>query len=206
MDKKHLFIMLKNRFNNVLIIDNFDSFTYLISDYLKSLGCNTLIVRNDILPSETIFDFDLLVLSPGPSSPKESNYLINYIDVYHLSKPILGMCLGYQAILEYFGAKLEQIEPVHGQSELIYHDKKTIYHGMTSPIKVGRYHSLAVKTIPLEFEVSGRTKSDIVMSVRHKTLPIEGIQFHPESVLSFYKQNDKRIFSNIVFKYFSNCF
>jgi anthranilate synthase component 2 len=116
------------------------------------------------------------------------------------------MCLGYQAIMEYFGAKLEQIEPVHGQPELIYHDKKTIYNGLPSPIKVGRYHSLAVKSIPLEFEVSGRTKSNIIMSVRHNTLPIEGIQYHPESVLSFYDQIDKRIFSNIVFKYFSNCF
>ena len=198
--------MLKDRFKNILIVDNFDSFTFLIADYFKALNCKTTIVRNNISPKAALNDFDLLVLSPGPSTPKDSNYLFDYIDIYHSYKPILGMCLGYQAIMEYFGGELEEIDPVHGRAELIYHDKKTIYNGLSSPIKVGRYHSLAVKTIPDEFEVSGRTKSDIIMSVRHKTLPIEGIQYHPESVLSFHKQVGKRIFSNIVFKYFSNCF
>ena len=198
--------MNNRRFNKVLIIDNFDSFTFLIADYFKQFGCDISIIRNNIDPKLVKEEFDLMVLSPGPSIPEKSNNLLSFIDLYIKQKPILGICLGYQAIMQYFGSKIEQITPVHGHKDLIYHDNKTIYNNLPSPIEIGRYHSLAVRSIPVEFEVSGRTKNNIIMSVRHKKLPIEGIQFHPESVLSSKNQIGKRIFSNIVFKQFSNCF
>ena len=194
------------RFNKVLIIDNFDSFTFLIADYFKQFGCDVNILRNNIDPISVKENFDLMVLSPGPSTPQKSNNLLKFIDIFINKKPILGICLGFQAILQYFGSKIEETTPVHGLKDFVFHDMKTIYNGLPSPIEIARYHSFAVSSIKDDFEISGKTNNDIIMSVRHKVLPIEGIQLHPESVLSSKNQIGKRIFSNIVFKHFSNCF
>lgn len=191
-------------FKNILLIDNYDSFTYIIADYFKQFKCNVEIVRNDISPENASKDFDLLVLSPGPSRPKDSAYLLDYIDVYYSSKPILGICLGLHALVEYFGGTLKYINPIHGRSFIVNNDRKSIYTGINKEISVARYHSIGVDKVPEEFEVSGITNDNIIMSLRHRNLKIEGIQFHPESIMSINDRVGMNIFKNIVFKYFGH--
>jgi anthranilate synthase/phosphoribosyltransferase len=183
----------------ILVLDNFDSFTYNLVDFFRQLGCVVKVYRNTVPVSvleET--EFDLLVLSPGPSVPANAGHMMQVIDRFHQHKPILGVCLGHQALIEYFGGSLANIAPVHGKSVPIQHDGRGIFTGIEPEAMVARYHSWAGEVIPADLEVSARSHDGTVMAVRHKRLPIEGIQFHPESVLSMRNNVGMRMLKNVV--------
>lgn len=171
----------------VLVIDNYDSFTYNLVQFLGELGSEVEVVRNDIKPVAELLEagYDRVVVSPGPCTPNEAGISLEAIPAFAgAGIPVLGVCLGHQAMVQAFGGSVIQAEPVHGKNAEIEHDGKTIYSGLPSPLTVGRYHSLiAGPDIPDELEVSS-TFGDIVMGVRHRELPAEGVQFHPESVLT----------------------
>ena len=191
--------MSVNKALTVLMLDNFDSFTYNLVDFFRQLGCEVKIYRNTV-EAEALaeVDFDLLVLSPGPSVPRNAGNMMQIIGRFHREKPILGVCLGHQALIEFFGGTISNIDPVHGKAVSIQHDGRGIFTGLEQDCEVARYHSWAGDTIPPEFEVCARSADGVVMAVRHKRLPIEGIQFHPESVLSMKNQVGMRMLRNVV--------
>ena len=177
---------------SVLVIDNYDSFTFNLVQRLGELGADVEVVRNDALSAEEILARkpERLVLSPGPCTPNEAGVCLELIDrIRSLSRPLplLGVCLGHQSIGQAFGARVIRArEPVHGKAEEIVHDSTALFRGMPKTFKAGRYHSLVVegKTLPKTVKVSARTKDGIVMAIRHVKLPIFGVQFHPESILT----------------------
>jgi len=171
----------------IFMVDNYDSFTFNLVDYFRRFNCEVIVYRNR-LDVDIIGDMepDLIVLSPGPSIPANAGNLLEVIERYHRRYPIFGICLGHQALIEFFGGELGLLAyPCHGKQSPIRHDGKTIYRGIPNPFMGGRYHSLIGKVIPASLEVSATTNGDIVMGVRHRRLPIEGVQFHPESILTF---------------------
>lgn len=186
------------KYKNILVIDNFDSFTFNLVDYFKQIGCNVHVYRNNIDP-----DFvdeispDLIVISPGPSIPKNAGNLMKIIDKYHKKYPIFGVCLGHEALIEYFGGSLKFIKPVHGKSSKIHHNGKGIFAELEQDFNAGRYHSLVADKVPECFEISAKF-SDLVMAVRHKSLPIYGVQFHPESVLTMKGGNGFKLIKNLI--------
>ncbi len=183
----------------ILVLDNFDSFTYNLVDFFRQLGCTVKVFRNTVDPERIAQEsFDLLVLSPGPSVPRNAGNLMQVIHKFYQTKPILGVCLGHQALIEFFGGTLSNIAPVHGKSVPIQHDGRGIFTDIEQDCNIARYHSWAGTTIPSEFEVSARSADGVVMAVRHKRLPIEGIQFHPESVLSMQNSVGMRMLRNVV--------
>lgn len=183
----------------ILILDNLDSFTYNLVDFFRQLGCRVKVYRNTADPELMAQEqFDLLVLSPGPSVPRNAGNLMRVIARFYQEKPILGVCLGHQALIEFFGGSLANIAPVHGKSVPIQHDGRGIFTGLVQDCQVARYHSWAGDVIPPELEVSARSHDGTVMAVRHKRLPIEGIQFHPESVLSMKNQVGMHMLRNVV--------
>jgi anthranilate synthase/aminodeoxychorismate synthase-like glutamine amidotransferase len=171
----------------VLVIDNYDSFTYNLVQYLGELGAEIEVVRNDKATVEELLARkpDRLVVSPGPCTPAEAGISVEAIRAFaEAGTPVLGVCLGHQSLVEAFGGRTVQGEPVHGKDAEISHDGKTIFAGLPSPMVAGRYHSLVVDPdLPDALEVSA-TLGDVVMGARHRELPAEGIQFHPESVLT----------------------
>lgn len=173
----------------ILLVDNYDSFTYIICHYLQMCGATEVVViRNDDEYEGLTQECNALVLSPGPGLPEESGHLMEIIDRYHKSKPILGICLGHQAIAQYFGADLLQLDTVcHGIPDTIEVETSDIlYHGLPSNFDVARYHSWTVNedNLPKELLVSGRDKKGRIMSLRHFSLPIYGVQYHPESIMT----------------------
>lgn len=183
----------------ILILDNLDSFTYNLVDFFRQLGCRVKVYRNTADPELIAREsFDLLVLSPGPSVPRNAGNLMRVIGRFYQEKPILGVCLGHQALIEFFGGTLANIAPVHGKSVPVQHDGRGIFTGLVQDCHVARYHSWAGDFIPPELEVSARSHDGTVMAVRHKRLPIEGIQFHPESVLSMKNQVGMQMLRNVV--------
>lgn len=174
----------------VLFIDNFDSFTYNLVDEFEKRGCIVEVYRNNIgmdKVHEVVSSFrpNLVVISPGPSSPKAAGCSMMVIKEYAGALPILGVCLGHQAIIEAFGGKVERcIETIHGKSSRVFHDGKTIFSGIENGFPAGRYHSLAGAIISPDLEVSAKTENGVVMGVRHKKYLVEGVQFHPESILT----------------------
>lgn len=169
----------------VLLLDNFDSFTWNIVDFYARCGCDILVHRNDVpLDEWRDSSFDLLVLSPGPCSPREAGNLMEVLAYFSNKKPIFGICLGHQAIVEHFGGSLKFNPPTHGKSSIVTHDGKGVYQGLPPKIEIGRYHSLAADKMPEELLVTANSEDQTVMSCRHKHLPIAGVQYHPESVLS----------------------
>jgi anthranilate synthase/phosphoribosyltransferase len=183
----------------VLMLDNFDSFTYNLVDFFRQLGCEVKVYRNTVEP-ETLaqIPFDLLVLSPGPSVPAQAGNMMAIIQKFYRNKPVLGVCLGHQALIEFFGGTLANVAPVHGKSVKIRHDGKGVFTGIEQDCEVARYHSWAGDLIPDELEVTARSNDGVIMGVRHKRLPIEGIQFHPESVLTMKNQVGMRMLRNVV--------
>jgi anthranilate synthase component II len=171
----------------VLVIDNYDSFVYNLVQYLGELGAEVEVVRNDKATVEELLARrpDRLVVSPGPCTPAEAGISKDAIRAFaEAGIPVLGVCLGHQALVEAFGGRTVQGEPVHGKEAEIAHDGKAIYAGIPSPIVAGRYHSLvADPDLPAELELTA-TLGDVVMGARHRELPAEGVQFHPESVLT----------------------
>jgi anthranilate synthase component II len=183
----------------VTVIDNFDSFTFNLVDYFRRLECQVRVYRNNI-PVDIVAasEPDLLVLSPGPSTPHNAGYLLDYIDYFHRLRPIFGVCLGHQAMIEYFGGSLRVLpRPYHGKQSLIEHCGTGIYRNLPSPLPVGRYHSLIGDRIPEVLEVTA-TWGEVVMGVRHRTLPVEGVQFHPESILTMEHSHGLRLIRNLL--------
>ena len=174
----------------ILLIDNFDSFTYNLVDEFEKRNCIVKVYRNDYLMEEMdkiIVDFKpkLIVVSPGPSSPKEAGISMGIIKNYSGKIPIFGVCLGHQCAIESFGGIVSRAkEIVHGKSDLITHDGKGIFEGLENPLSVGRYHSLAGTKIPDCLEVTARSKDGEVMGIKHKEFFVVGVQFHPESILT----------------------
>ena len=171
----------------VLVIDNYDSFTYNLVQYLGELGAEVEVVRNDAAEVEDLLKagYDRVVVSPGPCTPDEAGISVPAIRAFATrGVPVLGVCLGHQSMVQAFGGTVVQGEPIHGKEAQIEHDGGTIYEGLSSPLTVGRYHSLvAGEPLPEELEVSS-SYGEVVMGVRHSELPAEGVQFHPESVLT----------------------
>jgi anthranilate synthase/aminodeoxychorismate synthase-like glutamine amidotransferase len=172
---------------NVLVIDNYDSFTYNLVQYLGELGAGVEVVRNDRAAVTELLERepDRLVVSPGPCTPSEAGTSVAAIRAFaERGTPVLGVCLGHQSLVEAFGGRTIRGEPVHGKDAEVTHDGRTIFAGLPSPLVAGRYHSLvADPDLPPELEVSS-TFGEVVMGVRHRELPAEGVQFHPESVLT----------------------
>jgi anthranilate synthase/aminodeoxychorismate synthase-like glutamine amidotransferase len=170
-----------------LVIDNYDSFTYNLVQYLGELGAEVEVVRNDRATVAELLDrgVDRLVVSPGPCTPAEAGISGEAIRAFaETGTPVLGVCLGHQAMVEAFGGTVVQGEPIHGKEAEVEHDGKSIYAGLPSPLVAGRYHSLvADPQLPPELELTA-TLGDVVMGARHRELPAEGVQFHPESVLT----------------------
>jgi anthranilate synthase/aminodeoxychorismate synthase-like glutamine amidotransferase len=168
---------------NVLVVDNYDSFTYNLVQYLGELGAEVEVLRNDVdalLEREP----DRLIVSPGPCTPDQAGLSMRAVRrLGERGTPVLGVCLGHQSLAQEFGGRVVRGEPVHGKTAEMEHDGRTIYAGLESPLVVGRYHSLVVEDLPDELEVSARA-GDVIMGVRHSELPVEGVQFHPESVLT----------------------
>jgi anthranilate synthase/aminodeoxychorismate synthase-like glutamine amidotransferase len=172
---------------HLLLLDNYDSFTYNLYDYLNQLGATCTVVRNDktsILELEKCH-FDGIVLSPGPKRPKDAGILMELLDHFYAQMPILGICLGMQAIGEYFGAELVHASvPIHGKTSLVEHTEKGLFDGITQPTQVMRYHSLLLEKLPNCLEPTGWTATKELMAIQHKRYKIWGLQFHPESILT----------------------
>jgi para-aminobenzoate synthetase component 2 len=172
----------------VLVVDNYDSFVYNLVQYLAQLGAVCVVRRNDVVQLSDVDAADAVLISPGPSTPERAGASMDVIR-YCASKrvPVLGVCLGHQAIGVVFGGTVDRApELLHGKTSLVEHAGVGVLRGVPSPFVATRYHSLTVlpETVPDELEVTGKTESGIVMAMRHRELPIEGVQFHPESVLT----------------------
>ena len=175
--------------SHVLMIDNYDSFTYNLVQALLTLGAEVTVRTNDQVTVEEALALKPthLVVSPGPGRPEDAGISMDVITAFSTRTPILGVCLGHQAIGAVFGSVVESAQTlVHGKSSPVYHDRRTIFQGLPNPFPAGRYHSLAVAEMGLgqELMISAYTSEGEIMGVRHRDLPIEGVQFHPESVLT----------------------
>ena len=174
----------------VLVIDNYDSFTYNLVQYLGELGANVQVVRNDAQGLDAIAALkpERIVISPGPGRPEQAGVTMDVIRELGTAVPILGVCLGHQAIGAVFGGSVVRATaPMHGKTSTIEHDGRGVFSGIESPLTASRYHSLIVaeEGLPPEIEISARTLDDrAIMGIRHRRLPIHGVQFHPESILT----------------------
>ena len=172
----------------VLVVDNYDSFVYNLVQYLGQLGADTVVHRNDEVTPAAVRDFDGVLLSPGPGTPEDAGVSVEMVGACEdEGVPLLGVCLGHQAIAVAHGATVERApELLHGKTSEVQHDGAGVLRGLPSPFTATRYHSLAVDaaTLPEELTVTGRTASGVVMALRHRDQPVEGVQFHPESVLT----------------------
>jgi para-aminobenzoate synthetase component II len=176
----------------VLVLDNYDSFVYTLDGYLQQLGASTEVVRNDSFAAADaaarVADYDAVLISPGPGTPAAAGVSIPVVHAaLAAGSPLLGVCLGHQAIAEALGATVTHAdELMHGKTSLIRHDESGFYEGVPQPFRATRYHSLAVVegTVPDDLEVTARTEGGVIMGVRHRSAPLYGVQFHPESVLT----------------------
>jgi anthranilate synthase component II len=178
----------------VLLIDNYDSFTYNLYQYLAELGANVTVVRNDALTVEEARgqEPDLVVISPGPGVPRDAGISVELIRALGPTTPTLGVCLGHQAVAEAFGGVVTRApELMHGKASDIMHDGSGVFEGLPSPFSAIRYHSLcaAPEAVPDSLEVTARTESGVIMGLRHRRYPVYGVQFHPESILTEHGKN-----------------
>ena len=175
--------------SRVLIIDNYDSFVYILAQYLGELGLNPIVLRNDKLTTDGVSDLDpdSILISPGPGTPDDSGISMELIEEFKEKIPIFGVCLGLQCIGEFFGGNVIRAPAVmHGKTSLIKHDGKGVFKSLPNPFEATRYHSLIVDrdTLPDDLEVTAETNDGLIMGLRHKIFPVEGVQFHPESILT----------------------
>jgi len=173
----------------ILLIDNYDSFVYNLARYLARLGQETIVRRNDALALEEVRRLRpaAIVLSPGPRAPAEAGICVQLIERFAADIPMLGVCLGHQALAAAFGARIARArEPMHGRSSQIEHDGRGVFAGLSSPLTACRYHSLIVSEsgFPGELEIGARSEQGAIMALRHHRLPLHGVQFHPESILT----------------------
>jgi anthranilate synthase/aminodeoxychorismate synthase-like glutamine amidotransferase len=172
----------------VLLIDNYDSFVYNLAQYLGALGATPVVVRNDVAVEELEeLRTDALVVSPGPGRPEDAGCSVKAIQGFAGKIPVLGVCLGHQAIGVAFGGSVGRAERVmHGKTSLIFHDNEEVFAGLLNPFEATRYHSLVVQadSVPPEVKVTARTSDGVIMGIRHRRYPVAGVQFHPESVLT----------------------
>ena len=184
----------------ILMIDNYDSFTYNLVQYLGQLGEEVAVHRNDAITLDEIAKMnpEAIFLSPGPCSPEQAGITVDVVRRFHRRVPLMGVCLGHQAIGHAFGGRIVRADRImHGKTSPILNDGRTIFKGLPSPFPAGRYHSLIVEreNLPGCLEVSAETQEGEIMGLRHRTLPVEGIQFHPESILT---PGGKRIIRNFL--------
>jgi len=171
----------------IIVIDNYDSFTYNLVQYLGEMGHELRVFRNNRVTLEEIEALkpSHIVISPGPGAPQEAGISEKVVQAFHKTIPIFGVCLGHQAIGEVFGGKIVRAPSLmHGKTSPIFHDSKTVFRGLPQGFPATRYHSLVVTDIPASLEVSAQTQDGIVMGLRHRDYPTEGIQFHPESIMT----------------------
>ena len=171
----------------IVVIDNYDSFTYNLVQYLGEMGHGLLVFRNDRVTLEEIEALkpSHIVISPGPGAPRDAGISENIVEYFHKTIPIFGVCLGHQAIGEVFGGKIVRAPSLmHGKTSPIFHDSRTVFRGLPQGFPATRYHSLVVTEVPECLEVSAQTQEGVVMGLRHRDYPTEGIQFHPESILT----------------------
>jgi anthranilate synthase/aminodeoxychorismate synthase-like glutamine amidotransferase len=171
----------------ILLVDNYDSFTYNLADLFGELGANVVVRRNDAIDAEKAARLapSHLVISPGPGRPSEAGATLEIVRRLAETTPTLGVCLGHQAIVEAYGGEIGRArELVHGKSCAVRHDGRGLFEGLPAELEAGRYHSLAATRVPPELEVSATEAGGEVMAVRHRELPVDGVQFHPESVLT----------------------
>jgi anthranilate synthase component 2 len=172
----------------ILLLDNYDSFTWNLYQYLCELGADVEVVRNDEISVDEVArqGFDGIVISPGPSRPENAGISIDLIEQLGPTTPILGVCLGHQAIGMAYGGEVVRVEPVHGKKSAVDHRGAGCFEGLPTPIDAGRYHSLAIAraSLPDVLEVTATAPDGLIMGVRHREHPVEGIQFHPESILT----------------------
>ena len=184
----------------ILLIDNYDSFTYNLFQYLSELGAEVHVARNDAITLEDVEAMapEHIVISPGPCTPKEAGISNDVVRHFGSQTPILGVCLGHQCIGHAYGATVGPAgEIMHGKTSLVHHDGKGVFRSLPNPLEGIRYHSLAVyrDTVPPELEVTAWTDSGVVMGLRHRSHPVEGIQFHPESIMT---QSGKELLKNFL--------
>lgn len=182
----------------IIVIDNYDSFTYNLVQYLGEMGNELRVFRNNRVTLEEIEALkpSQIVISPGPGAPHEAGISEKVVQCFHKTIPILGVCLGHQAIGEVFGGKIVRAPSLmHGKTSPILHDSKTVFKGLPQGFPATRYHSLVVTDVPACLEVSAQTREGVVMGLRHRNYPVEGIQFHPESIMTVV---GKQILSNFM--------
>jgi anthranilate synthase component II len=173
----------------LLLIDNYDSFTYNLYQYLAEMGADVLVRRNDQVTIREIeaMQPDHIVISPGPRTPAEAGLSCQVINTFGPRTPVLGVCLGHQAIGQVYGGRiLRAPEPMHGKTSLMYHQGQGVFCNLPVPFEANRYHSLIVErsTLPAELEITAETADGLIMGLRHRTYPVEGVQFHPESIMT----------------------
>lgn len=171
------------------MIDNYDSFTFNLVQYIQQLGENIIVKKNNEITIDEIKSMrpTAIILSPGPGNPNQAGISLSVVEQFYKSIPILGVCLGHQVIGQFFGGKIVKAkQPMHGKTSSINHDGKTIFKGLKNPLKVTRYHSLIIQksSLPNCLQISACSEDKEIMAIRHKVYPIEGVQFHPESILT----------------------
>jgi para-aminobenzoate synthetase component 2 len=183
----------------ILVVDNYDSFVYTIVGYLEQLGADCTVVRNDAVEASDAGAYDGVLVSPGPGTPDQAGVSMEIIrECARLAKPMFGVCLGHQALGAVVGATVGRApELLHGKTSLVHHDGTGVLEGLPSPFTATRYHSLTIdpETLPAELVATGHTDSGLVMAVRHRDLPLHGVQFHPESVLT---EGGHRVLANFL--------
>ena len=185
----------------ILLIDNYDSFTYNLYQYLSELGAEVKVVRNDMITIEEIREMapEKIVISPGPSTPENAGISNQVIGKFGANTPTLGVCLGHQCVGYSYGGEVGSAgEIMHGKTSMIHHNDKGVFSGLPNPFKAIRYHSLAVyrENLPEELEITAWTDSGLIMGVKHKEFPVEGIQFHPESIMT---ESGKDLLKNFLY-------
>jgi anthranilate synthase component 2 len=183
----------------ILVLDNYDSFTFNLVQYLGELGADPVVIRNDSMePAHAADQFrpERLVISPGPGRPEDAGLSIEYIRAFGESIPTLGVCLGHQAIVVGFGGAVGSApEPRHGKTSQITHDESGLFEGLDNPMIATRYHSLAVTEMPDVLEATAHSEDGVIQAVRHRSLPVFGVQFHPESIMT---SEGKRLLANFL--------
>jgi para-aminobenzoate synthetase component 2 len=175
------------RMPRILVVDNYDSFVYNLVQYLQQLQAETTVLRNDEVTPDDVTSYDGVLLSPGPGTPEEAGACVDIVKEKGGQVPIFGVCLGLQAIgVAYGGVVGRADELLHGKTSQVFHEGAGVLAGLPSPFTATRYHSLAIAqdTVPAELQVTARTEAGVIMAARHRDLPVEGVQFHPESVLT----------------------